>query len=502
MVRPNLGAYFYAVALLVLIAFPGQTWAQRDIENSPPENISTAENNDVFLQTSVTKTQVYVQESLIYSIKLYYRLAFERGASFSSLEMSDAAYNKLGEDLNYTETVNGILYTVNESRFVIFPQNSGEFTIAPIRFRAFTQTRATRNNPNLQTTTLRQTIERVSQEHQISVLPVPSSYPNPIWLPSSSVKISESWSRSLEDMRIGDSVVRTIQFDAEELYASMLVNLDFTADSILRFYPAEAQQIDITENTGVRSGHTQNITLVATEAGRFILPAVEIPWWNTVTNQLEYASLPSQELDILTVDGEHLETESSLIGRAANTNNFWSSINLNLLLFIGVILLISTLFFAPATFLLWQKLQKFIRKLRFKKDNAKNSLVNKPLNINTSYKHLKQACEPQDIKATAHNFLLWGQAYFQDSALYNYDKIIDKFGAEFVEASKDKYEDELNQKSLSPLIKNLQTCLYAEDNAKSFDFNNFFQIVDSLHNNRKLKRRKKLQYNLPPLYKN
>jgi hypothetical protein len=197
MVRPNLGAYFYPVALLVLIAFPGQTWAQRGIENSPPENISTAENNDVFLQTSVTKTQVYVQESLIYSIKLYYRLAFERGASFSSLEMSDAAYNKLGEDLNYTETVNGILYTVNESRFVIFPQSSGEFTIAPIRFRAFTQTRSIRNNPNLQTTTLRQTIELVSQEHQISVLPVPSSYPSPIWLPSSSVKISESWSRSL-----------------------------------------------------------------------------------------------------------------------------------------------------------------------------------------------------------------------------------------------------------------------------------------------------------------
>jgi hypothetical protein len=498
MVKPNPGAYFYAAALLVIISFPVSIWAQNDSENSLPENTSATENNTVFLQTSVNKTQAYVQEALIYSIKLYYTLAFERGASFSSLEMSDAAFNKLGEDLNYTEAVNDILYTVNESRFVIFPQSSGEFTIAPVRFRAFTQTRPTRNNPNLQTTAQRQSIELFSQEHQILILPVPDSFPSPVWLPSSNITISESWSRPLEDMRIGDSVVRTIQFDAEDLYASMLINLDFTTDSKLRYYPAEAQQVDITESSGVRSGHTQNITLVATEAGRFTLPAVEIPWWNTASNSLEYASLPSQELDILTVDGERLEPEPSIIASADNTSNFWSSINLNLLLFIGVILLISTLFFAPATILLWQKSQIFIRRLMLKKDKEKHTSDSDFLNINNSFKLLKQACAQQDIKTTAHYFLLWGQAYFKDSSLYNFDKIIDKFDTEFNEMR----EEELNQKSLSPLITQLQTCLYAEDIAKSFDFNALLQVVDKLHNNRKLKQRNKIQYNLPPLYKN
>jgi hypothetical protein len=490
MVKQSLCAYLYATALLCLISFPCSSWAQGETATSLPQNISATENNEVFIQTSVDKTQVYVQEALIFSIKLYYTLAFERGASFSTLEMSDAAYNKLGEDLNYTETLNNILYTVNESRFVIFPQQSGEFTIAPIRFRAFTQTRPTRNNPDLQTTTQRQRIELSSQGHQISVLPVPGSYPSPIWLPSTSVTISENWSRSLEDMRIGDSVVRTIQFDAEDIYASMLINLDFTADSKLRYYPAEAQQVDITENSGVRSGHTQNITLVATEAGRFTLPAIEIPWWNTATNSLEYASLPARELDILTVDGNHLETQPGLNDSEDETNNFWSSINLNLLLFIGVLLLISTLFFAPAGYLLWQKIQKFIHKLMDKKDNEKVKFVSNFSNLNSSYKHLQQACEQNDIKATAHYFLLWGQAYFQDSSLYNFDKIIDKF------------DTGLDKKSFNPLIKDLQNCLYAEDNVCSFDFKAFLQVVNKLHNNRKLKKRTKRQYNLPPLYRN
>jgi len=490
MVKQRLGAFFYAAALLALILIPSSSWSQSETENSPPESTSASENNNVFLQTSVNKTQVFVQEALIYSIKLYYTLAFERGASFSTLEMSDAAYNKLGEDLNYTETVNDVLYTVNESRFVIFPQQSGEFTIAPIRFRAFTQTRPTRNNPNLQTTAQRQRIELFSQEHRISVLPVPSAFPSPTWLPSSKVTISETWSRSLDDMRIGDSIVRTIQFDVDDLYASMLVNLDFTADFELRFYPAEAQQIDITEESGVRSGHTQNITLVATEAGSFTLPAIEIPWWNTATNNLEYARLPSQDLDILTLDGERLTLETDTISSASNQSIFPFSLNLNLLLFVGVILLISALFFAPATYLLWQKCQMLFLKIILKKESKPKQTARNIPNINSCYKQLKHACELEDVKAAAHYFLLWGQAYFEDSSLYNFDKIINKFDTEHT------------QTSLAPLIKNLQSCLYAENQAESFDLSAFLEAVAKLHNNRKSTKKNRLQYSLPPLYRN
>jgi hypothetical protein len=317
-------------------------------------------------------------------------------------------------------------------------------------------------------------------------MPVPGSYPSPNWLPSSNVTISESWSRSLEDMRIGDSVVRTIQFDAEDLYASMLVNLDFTSESKLRYYPAEAQQVDITELSGVRSGHTQNITLVATEAGRFILPAVEIPWWNTVTDSLEYAGLSAEEFDILTVDGKRLELEPTLLDIKGTASNYWSSINLNLLLFISVLALISALFFAPALLLLWHKLQKFIRKLIHQNVHKKDTLKKTLPNINSSFKNLKQACEQKNIQTTTEYFLKWGQAFFQDTSLYNIDKL----------------DTEFNQNSLSPLIENLQICLYSEGHNKTFDFGTFLEIVSTLHNNRKLRQGKFLHYNLPPLYRN
>lgn len=486
MVNQHTNPFFFGAFLLFLIFIPSTILAQAESSEIQSNTLSATENNEVFLQTTISKDQVYVQESLIYSIKLYYTLAFERGASFSRLEMSEAAFNKLGDDLNYTETVDGTLYTVNESRFVIFPQNSGEFTIAPVRFRAFTQTRATRDNPNLQTTERRQTIELSSLEHRVTVLPVPENYPSPNWIPSSQVSLSESWSRSLQDMRIGDSVVRSIELKAEDIYASMLTNLDFTSDSALRDYPAEAQQVDITENSGIRSIHTQNITLVATEAGKFTLPAIEIPWWNTLSKRLEYASLPAQTLDILTVDGQQIKPVTEAPESNATTNYFWFSINLNLLLFVGALLLLSTLFFGPALLMLWHKLQNSIKHALLQKKTKAVESIQKVPDINLSFQNLSNACEQRNIKECAESFLLWGQAYFQNHALYNMEKL----------------NKEFNHKALENLLRELQTCLYAEDGNKEFNFETFLQIVTALHKKRNSRTGKILPYHLPPLYKN
>lgn len=497
------GIYKLSCLLLLLsiqIALSPAAWSQtgtqpastvQNVQNvlseTAPLLSNATENNEVFIITTLDKDQAYVQEALIYSIKLYYTLSFERGAVFSSLEMGSAAYNKLGEDLNYTETVDDVLYTVNESRFVIFPQSSGSFTIAPIRFRAFTQTRATRNNPDLKTTAQRQRIELQSQAHQIEILPVPASFPSPNWLPSRKVVISESWSRSLEDLRIGDSVVRSIQLEAEDLYASMLSNLDFTADSSVRAYPAEAQQVDITEHAGVSSGHMQNITLVATEAGHFELPAIHIPWWNTRSGQLEFATLPARSIEILRVDGSRLEPDPVSTAENLQNTGIWPAINLNLLLFAGILIGVATLFFAPALRLLWQKMKKLLsRKLADKTDRMHNKAPLIP-NLNSSFSKLKQACEQTDINATAQQFIHWGQAYFQNPALFNLEKLDAEFG----------------MNSLSLFIQKLQTCLYSRrSNAIDFDFNAFIQEVSRLHNSKRPKSIKNVAYLLPPLYRN
>jgi hypothetical protein len=444
---------------------------------------SATPDNEVILVTTINKDQVYVQEELIYSIKLYYRLAFERGAAFSRPEMSESATSRLGESLEYTELIDGVTYAVNENRFVIFPQNSGEFTIAPIKFRAYTSTRNTRDNPDLLTTKRRELIELESNAHQLRVLPVPAAFPGMNWLPSTEITLSETWSAPLENLQIGDAVVRSIHVKAEDLFSSMLLNLDFTADSSMRTYPTAPEQVDIRENVGTRSEHIQNITLVATEAGPLTLPEIVVPWWNTQSNQLEYARLPAHNVDILTAAGERLtpQTESE---SETNPTRLYFGLNLNLILFIGMLVLVSALFFAPALVIVAQKTRRQIDRLLYGKKTPQLREVNHQKLLKKRYHTLLKTCEKQDLKACYEGFLAWGQVYFQDKNLYSLDRLTAAFA----------------DTTLNLCIASMKCCLFGDARQADFDFRQFSGCISALQEARKQSRGKQFSTELPPLY--
>src|SRR5690606_5300244 len=96
----------------------------------------TGASDEIFLVSTVSKDELYVQEQLLYIIKIYYAIGFDQGAQLTSPQVADAVVQQLGSDSNYQEVVNGIGYNVTERRFVIFPQSSGQLTIPPVYFNA------------------------------------------------------------------------------------------------------------------------------------------------------------------------------------------------------------------------------------------------------------------------------------------------------------------------------------------------------------------------------
>ena len=89
-------------------------------------------SDEIFMTTTVSKDEAYVQEQLIYTIKIYYSIGFDQGAQLTSPQVGDSVVQQLGSDENYQEVVNGIGYNVTERRFVVYPQSSGELTIPPV----------------------------------------------------------------------------------------------------------------------------------------------------------------------------------------------------------------------------------------------------------------------------------------------------------------------------------------------------------------------------------
>lgn len=100
------------------------------------DQLSNSGSDEIFILSDVSKETVYVQEQLLYTIKLYYSISFDQGAQLTSPQVADAVVQQLGSDETYSEIVDGVRYNVTERKFVIFPQSSVELTIPPVYFTA------------------------------------------------------------------------------------------------------------------------------------------------------------------------------------------------------------------------------------------------------------------------------------------------------------------------------------------------------------------------------
>jgi len=96
---------------------------------------SNQDSDDLFLEVEVNKDSVYVQEQLLFTVRLFYTINGIRNPQFTELEMSDTVIQLIGSPNQYEELIDGVRYGVYEKRYVIFPQRSGPLEIPDILFR-------------------------------------------------------------------------------------------------------------------------------------------------------------------------------------------------------------------------------------------------------------------------------------------------------------------------------------------------------------------------------
>ncbi len=238
----------------------------------------------------ISDTSVYVQAQTILTITLQQSVNLDNRA-VSELNIPNTYIEPL-EQKSFQRTINGQVWLVNELRYALFPQQSGTLTIPPISFSG----RELLPGRSLLGARLGKSINLETKPITLEVKPVPDAFPSDIWLPARRLILDESWSDSPDRLNVGDSTTRTLEIIAEGLQGSQLPPITSLEEGVvlkgLRFYP-DKETIEHSEiPTGLEGYRLQSEALVVTEAGDWVLPERVIPWWNTATDQLEYARIP------------------------------------------------------------------------------------------------------------------------------------------------------------------------------------------------------------------
>lgn len=107
--------------------------------------------------------------------------------------------------------------------------------------------------------------------------------------------LTQRLDRSLDDLRVGDAVTRTIESSADGARAMLIPPVTFAPVPGLKAYPAAPQVEDVTKDrVGFVGGRRVDATTyVVQHAGRYELPAIDVEWWDTAAGRLRTASAPA-----------------------------------------------------------------------------------------------------------------------------------------------------------------------------------------------------------------
>ena len=263
-------------------------------ESSDP----SAADDAILLEAELTPQQAYVRSQLVYRVRLLRSVSLRSG-NLSEPKVSgvEVIIEKLGDDRSFETLRNGVRYVVVERGFAIFPQQSGTLTVEPSVFQGqIAQGGRFGFNTNLRAKRI------VSEAFSVDVKPIPATAQRP-WLPSRDVQLVEDWPLDPPNFRVGEPLTRTLTLTASGISASQLPALAGALPDGLKQYADQPYMRNKTSTEGLTGIRQEKIAIVPSRSGRFELPAIEFPWWNTDTGQQEFVRIPARSIEVSAAAG-------------------------------------------------------------------------------------------------------------------------------------------------------------------------------------------------------
>ncbi len=292
--------------------------------NSSGQQAGPNDAQHVTLTATADQSEPYVQAAVVLTVKLSTDQAMQQ----ASLELApnDAVLiSQLGTDRQSTETHNGHTYQVFERKYLLFPQHSGRVSIeGPVlaaQVPDMSSTNSIVSDPffanalqNSALAGMMQSMRPMRALHLrakpivLDVLPRPAGQTGANWLPALSMKLSERWNAGTggnAEIHVGEPLTRHVTLEAVGLTGAQLPDLGtlISAPDGIKIYPDQGTIADHPKGDSLIGSREQDIALIASQPGHYVMPPVRLGWWDTINNVQREATLPAHEFDVLPAVG-------------------------------------------------------------------------------------------------------------------------------------------------------------------------------------------------------
>ncbi len=375
---------------------------------------------ELLLEIEAQPENPYVQAQVIYTVRLLHRVNISE-AQLTEPKVENAIVEKLGEDVSYNTRRQGNQYSVVERKYAIFPQKSGVMMVEPLELNAQVITSRRRGSSfdnffsrgNTRTKRIR------SKLLALKVKPIPAEFVGKDWLPAEQILLTEDWPQNPPKLTVGEPITRTLILQAKGLPASQIpeinnANLSVVSPNggVVKQYADQPNVKEQKTRQGLVSSREEKTALIPSSEGEYVLPTIEIPWWNTETDRMEVARIPELIVGTLASTSEFntpiesppaigVPSENQQVGEISFTKVrerglFWEWISLVLALgWLG-------------TLIVWGlKNRKKLPQENLEKHSSPNN--------RRAVRSLKRSCYDNDSQAAKDALLQWAGAIWPES---------------------------------------------------------------------------------------
>jgi hypothetical protein len=200
------------------------------------------------------------------------------------------AATRAGSTVNLSEQLNGTTYAGVRYEFLIYPQEPGSYSL-PVQ--NITVTYAA--DPPAS----REAIVATPALSFNAVIPDAAQELDP-FIAADRLTVRQEIKPSTEPLKVGDSIVLTVTVEADGTPAMLLPPqlVDRVAEA--ENYAAQPQLQDEFESRtdALVSQRVDQATYVLQQAGKFVIPAIDIAWWNVRDGKIEHAAADAVVFDI------------------------------------------------------------------------------------------------------------------------------------------------------------------------------------------------------------
>lgn len=279
-----------------------------------------------YMQASLDQDKVHVNSEAIMRIKVFHLNDLPLDATLSPARASNTLIKALDAGKKYDSRVKGRLYNVTEYTYALYPKSEGTVEVEPFFFSG--------TLPN------RELLELTSPLLLLSVMPAPSHLNSTKWLPARDIYIEDNLP-AVTSATEGKALTRIISMQAEGLPASALPVM-----SQLQYPGVKIELLNVvleeqTSEKGLVSSRTEEVRITPLQSETLSLPAIEIPWWNTATQQLVTAAIETRTLQTVVAKPAVVATpvEPDQVNSSAGSTNLliWILTGISIIATLGFI---------------------------------------------------------------------------------------------------------------------------------------------------------------------